>query len=424
MPRVSDRQQAAFLLFMVLAVISAGNNALASVLPTIGRQLGIGDVLIALIFSLSALIWSVSSPFWARQSDRYGRKRLIQLGVWGFMVSGLAFGLVVLAGVHSWITPFAAIIGLILTRGVFGLMGSASTPAAQAYIAAQTSRQERTGALAMLSSAFGLGTIIGPAAAPFFILPFLGLSGPIFVFVLLAGVMLYAITRYLPADVPVANGAGSAPSAQGQRSILRDSRVRPYLIYGFLTGSAQAALAQSLGFFIIDLSGRSPQVAQQYIGVAMMAGAAATLVAQWGLIRMLKMRPPELMRWGATIAAAGCLVVALAGTFGTLVTGFALACLGFGFTRPGFTAAASLAVPLEDQGRIAGGIGAINGACFVFAPAIGVALYQVGQPAPYLLCTGLMAGMAAYAFSGRMRPRAHAVSAPEPEEIPPPSVEV
>ncbi|HEY4546694.1 MAG TPA: MFS transporter [Pedomonas sp.] len=424
MPRVSDRRQAAFLLFMVLAVISAGNNALASVLPTIGRQLGIGDVLIALVFSLSALLWSFSSPFWARQSDRHGRKKIILIGIGGFMVSGLVFGLVVLAGLHAWLTPLTAIVCLILTRGLFGLMGSASSPAAQAYVAAQTSREERTGALATLSSAFGLGTIIGPAAAPFFVLPFLGLSGPIFVFVLLTGVMLYIVYRYLPADQPVADDAATQAARDKQPSVMLDPRVRPFLLYGFLTGSAQAAISQSLGFFIIDLSGRSPQEAQQYIGVAMMAGAAATLLAQWGLIRMLRMRPPGLMRWGAAVAAAGCVIVAMAGTFGTLVTGFALACLGFGFARPGFTAAASLAVPLDEQGRIAGAIGAINGACFIVAPAIGVALYQVGQPVPYLLCGALMTAMGFYALSSHMRPRAHPVPVTEPEETPPPGIEV
>lgn len=415
MIQLSDRRQSAFLLFMVLAVVSAGNNALASVLPTIGRQLGIGDVLIALVFSLSALLWSVSSPFWARQSDRHGRKKLILVGVSGFMVSGLAFGLVVLAGLHGWLTPLAAVVGFVLTRCLFGLMGSASTPAAQAYIAAQTSREERTGALATLSSAFGLGTIVGPAAAPFFVLPFLGLSGPIFVFVLFGGVMLYAIARFLPADQPMAEAPPPRAPGGKRPGILGDPRVRPYLAFGFLTGSAQAAVSQSLGFFIIDLSGRPLQEAQQFIGVAMMAGAAATLLAQWGLIRMLRMRPPELMRWGAAVAASGCLLIAVAGTFGTLVTGFALACLGFGFARPGFTAAASLAVPLEEQGRIAGSVSAVNGASFICAPAIGVALYQVWQPAPYVLCGALMAAMCAFALSGRMRPRAHEVRQPGAE---------
>ena len=423
MPRVSDRQQAAFLLFMVLVVVSAGNNALVSVMPTIGRQMGINDVYIAVIFSLSAVLWSVSSPFWAIRSDRIGRRKVIQIGLGGFMASGLVFGLVVLAGLHAWLTPLTAVAGLVLTRGLFGLMGSATTPAAQAYIAARTSREERTGALATLSSAFGLGTIIGPAVAPFFVLPFLGLSGPIFVFILFAGVMLYAVTRFLPGDQPVESAAHAAPGRE-QPSALRDARVRPYLLFGFLTGSAQAAVSQSVGFFIIDLSGTSPQEAQQYIGVAMMAGAGATLLAQWGLIRLLNMRPMGLMRWGAAIAAGGCLIMALAGTYGTLVTGFSLACLGFGFARPGFTAAASLAVPFDEQGPVAGAVGAVNGACFIFAPAIGIALYQVGQPVPYAVSAALLAGMAAYALSGRMRPPAHTVRAPEPEETPPPSVEV
>ena len=406
--RVSHHRQAAFLLFMVLVVVSAGNNALVSVMPTIGRQMGINDVFIAVIFSLSAVLWSVSSPFWASRSDRIGRRRVIQIGLGGFMVSGLVFGLVVLAGLHAWLTPLTAVAGLVLTRGLFGLMGSATTPAAQAYIAARTSREERTGALATLSSAFGLGTIIGPAVAPFFVLPFLGLSGPIFVFILFAGVMLYAVTRFLPADQPVAEvRAGSeVQSAPGRKqpSALSDARVRPYLLFGFLTGSAQAAVSQSVGFFIIDLSGTSPQEAQHSIGIAMMAGAAATLLAQWGLIRLFNMRPMGLMRWGAAIAAGGCLIMALAGTFGTLVSGFALACLGFGFTRPGYTAAASLAVPFDEQGPVAGAVGAVNGACFIFAPAIGIALYQVGQPVPYALSAALMAGMAAYALSRRMRP--------------------
>lgn len=415
MPRNPDHRQAAFLLFLALAVVSAGNNALASVLPAIGREIGIGDVLIAMVFSLSAVLWSVSSPFWARQSDRYGRKNLVLLGMLGFMVSGTAFGLVVLAGLQSWLTPLATIIGFVLTRGLFGLMGSASTPAAQAYIAANTSREERTGALATLSSAFGLGTIIGPAAAPFFILPFVGLAGPIFVFVAAAGVTLVIVHRLLPADPPLEPARPAEAALPRPRSAILDARVRPYMIYGFVTGSVQAAVAQSLGFFVIDLSGQPPAEAQQYIGVAMMAGAAAMLLAQWGLIRMLRMRPPALMRRGAALATAGCLILAASNSFAALVTGFALACLGFGFTRPGFTAAASLAVPLEEQGRIAGAVAAINGACFIFGPAIGVSLYQLGQPVPYLLGALLMALMGAYALSRRMRGATFDILPPKPD---------
>ena len=43
-----------------------------------------------------------------------------------------------------------------------------------------------------------------------------------------------------------------------------------------------------------------------------MAGAAATLLAQWGLIRMLAMTPAALMRWGTALAGLGTAGIALA----------------------------------------------------------------------------------------------------------------
>ena len=46
----------------------------------------------------------------------------------------------------------------------------------------KTRRSGRVAALSALSSSFGLGTIIGPAMAPLFVLPFVGLPGPLFAF--------------------------------------------------------------------------------------------------------------------------------------------------------------------------------------------------------------------------------------------------
>ena len=57
------------LLFMVMLVIGAGNTALQSVMPAIGRSLKIPDSVIAIAFSVSALVWVVAAPIWARKSD-------------------------------------------------------------------------------------------------------------------------------------------------------------------------------------------------------------------------------------------------------------------------------------------------------------------------------------------------------------------
>ena len=59
--------------------------------------------------------------------------------------------------------------------------------------------------------------------------------------------------------------------------------------------------------------------------------------------------------------------------------------LGFGFARPGFTAGSSLAVGPEAQGSVAGKVTSINGASFVLGPSIGVGLYELWRPLPYLV---------------------------------------
>jgi MFS family permease len=157
----------------------------------------------------------------------------------------------------------------------------------------------------------------------------------------------------------------------------------PFIIYGFLVGSAQAINGQTLGFLIIDKLKVSPAIASGYTGVAMMAGAAAGLLAQWGLIRMLRIGPRQLMRWGAALAALGNVMMAIAPNYATVVTAFSLASLGYGFCRPGFTAGASLAVDQDEQGAVAGAITAVNGACYIVAPVFGVWLYESMGPLPY-----------------------------------------
>jgi len=408
------------LLFTVLLVVAAGNTALQSVLPAIGRAIRIPDMLIAIIFSFSAALWTLSAPFWARQSDMRGRKALMQVGMVGFTISTLLCALVILGGLKGVLAPVATFALFAAARSPFGVFGSASNPAAQAYVAGRTSEAQRTGALATLSSAFGLGTILGPAVAPLFILPWVDFSGPLFAFALISVLVLAAVTRYLPDDSPEqregrgaaasmpsigGNGTGATVTAarapRRERLSWRDPRIRPFMLYGFFSGSVQAATGQALGFFIIDRLSASPAEAQPLISITFMAGAGATLLAQWGLIRMFDMTPGMLMRWGSALAAGGTLMIALAPNFHALVLAYALSSLGYGFARPGFTAGASLMVGEGEQGSVAGAITAVNGSCFILAPAIGIGLYELNPPVPYLLGAAGLALLFAYAWLNR-----------------------
>jgi MFS family permease len=409
-------------LFVVLLLVAAGNTAMQTVLPGIARVIGIPDLAVALIFSLSALLWTFSAPYWARQSDIRGRRKLILVGVVGFGVSMLGCAVIIHAGLTGLLAPAATFILFAMMRALFGIFGSASNPASQAYIAARTSIAGRTSALSILASAFGLGTIIGPAVAPLFVLGTLGLAGPMFAFAACAIVVLIAVRRVLPDDDPsqfkpsslatgtpiseplVSGGASGASLAaatagRGTRLAWGDPRIKPFMLFGFASGSVQAATGQALGFLIIDRLGGDAMQAQGNIAVAFMAGAGATLLAQWGIIPRLALQPPALMRWGTVIAAFGCIGIALAPSFHALVVAFGLLSLGFGFARPGFTAGASLAVSREEQGGAAGAITAINGACYIGGPAIGIGLYTLQSELPYWLAGAAMVALLAYTLS-------------------------
>jgi len=386
------------LIFGVSVVTAMGNTGLISVMPAIARQIGIPDVLAASVFSFSSLLWAISSPFWARASDRRGRRPMILIGMAGFTVSTLVCGLVVAAGLRHMAGPLTIFWLFFTLRALNGVFGSAANPAAQAYVAEHTAPQQRTRAMSNLAGGFGLGTVIGPFMAPLFVLPFVGLSGPLFGFAAIGVAMLGLLWRRLPESQRRGAADLAGEAAPGPRiPIWKDRRVIPFLIYGFLVAVCQSGQAQTLGFLIIDKLQISPLQSHGFIAVAMMFGAVAGLLAQWGLIPMFEMTPRQLLRWGVAVAAGGNLIVALAPDYWTAVAGFAVSSLGFGLARPGFTAGASLAVDEVDQARAAGAIGAVNGVNVVFAPLF-VLAYKGYAPSPFLASAVVMALLIAYCF--------------------------
>jgi MFS family permease len=384
------------ILFAVSIVVAIGNTGLMSILPAIGREIDIPDAFMAAIFSLSALLWAVMSPVWARESDKRGRRPLIMLGLAGFAVSMLCCGLVVTAGLHHLAPWYAIFIIFLLARALFGLIGSASNPATQAYVAERTARSERTQQMASLAGAFGLGTVVGPFLAPLFILPVLTLAGPLYAFSLLAVCMLVVVYRYLPEE-PVARETRRIAGA----GLWRDKRLAPFLIYGFLVATCQTAQGYTLGFMIIDKLQLTPIKALGFISVAMAAGAMAGLLAQWGLIRMFNMGPKVLLRWGVALACVGNLITAFAPDYWYVVAGYAISALGYGFARPGFTAGASLTVEMHEQAQAAAAIAAVNGLNVIIAPLF-VALYETVPVAPFLLNAVILAGLLAYALKNQI----------------------
>ncbi len=421
------------ILFMVMLTTGAGNTALQSVLPTIGRTIGVPDSAIAAAFSVSAAIWVFAAPFWARRSDRDGRREMVLMGLGGFISSVLLCGIFLTAGLRGWLGPVATMACFIGARMLYGVFGAAAPPAAQAMVALRTTRANRTKALTMLGSAFGLGTILGPAAAPWLVgLPFVGLAGPAFIFALGGMLVLWAAWANLRDDGPEDIGRGavnSYPSIGGapagasitaataeQASItlkITDKRIWPWMLMGLVMGHAQAMTGQAIGFLVIDRLALPLVEAQSAIGIVLMIGAAAALLVQWGIIPLFNLAPHHMVIVGLVVAAVGTAMTGYATTLYGIATAYALACVGFGFTRPGFTAGSSLAVDRHLQGAVAGRVTSVNGAAFVLGPSIGVGLYEIYRPLPYFISAIMLTLMIGYAVVKLKPPVAGSLSDPD-----------
>lgn len=389
---MSPKSSAFMILFAVSLIATAGNMGLQSVLPAIGREFHLSDTLVAGAFAISALMWTIASPVWARWSDKLGRKKVILIGLGGFVVSMTGFGLAATSGIEGWLGAMLAFVLMATARTIYGVFGSASPIASQAYVADRTSPEQRTQAMSLLASAQGLGTVIGPVLSPFFILPLVGLAGPMYVYALVGLVVLIVVWRKLPSGDVVRTPSTSGD--RGDRDLWRDLRVRDYLLYGLLITGAQAVNISVLGFHIIDemaATGLEARQAQPFIGVAMFAGAAATLMVQWGLIPLLKLQPRELMRWGAALALVGNLISIVSPGYFGVVVGYAVVSMGVGFARPGFTAGSSIAVRPHEQGAVAGLMMSIAGLGFLVPPVVGVALYEVVEWGPFAGNVALLA---------------------------------
>jgi len=309
-------------------------------------------------------------------------------------------------GLKGWLAPLWTLMFFAASRSLYGGFGSAAPPAVQAYVASRTPRAERTQAMALIASSFGLGTVIGPAVAPLLVFPATGLPGPFFAFALIGLAVLIALRLSLPNDDPMfpamgevvsapysASGNGAMGSGEDPEDLAhdeealeagaipdlswRDPRLRPWLIAGLVGGHAQAAFLGIVGFFILDRLGMRahPGDGANAIGLVLMCGAIATLLAQWGLIPMLKLGPRNSTLWGMALAIAGILMFAVSQTQHSIALGMAVASLGFGLYRPGFTAGASLSVSRAEQGQVGGIVASVNGAAYVIAAPVGVWLY-------------------------------------------------
>jgi DHA1 family tetracycline resistance protein-like MFS transporter len=97
------------------------------------------------------------------------------------------------------------------------------------------------------------------------------------------------------------------------------------------------------------------------------------------------------MRVGVAFALTGFVVLLPDAGLWLLLVAMLLIGLGLGFAIPGYTAGPTLLVRDEEQGALAGLIGATNGLTFIIAPTAATLLYGLGGWIPVAVSVVLLA---------------------------------
>lgn len=183
----SNRKNVIILSF-TLVVIMLGFGIVIPIFPFYIERLGAGGSELGLLAATYAVMRLVFGPVWGSISDRVGRKPILMVGVFGYAIAMVLFGL----STQLWML-FAA-------RALSGILSSATAPTTMAYISDSTTEEERGKGMGFMGAAIGLGTILGPGLGG--LLATESLSVPFFIAAGMSLVAVLFILLFLPESLP------------------------------------------------------------------------------------------------------------------------------------------------------------------------------------------------------------------------------
>jgi EmrB/QacA subfamily drug resistance transporter len=221
--RLTPRLRAILAIVLLADVLDLMDSTVTTIAaPTIAHHLGGGESLIKWLGAGYSLAMGVLLVVGGRLGDRYGKRRILLIGITGFTVASALCGLSV--------DPTMIIVG----RFIQGGFGALMIPQGISILMATFSRAQLPRAVSAFGPAMGLSAILGPIVAGFIISANIAGSSwrPVFLINIVIGLIgLLAAIKLIPRDLPVSDGPIDSIGA----TLLGTTMLA--LIFGLIQGS-------------------------------------------------------------------------------------------------------------------------------------------------------------------------------------------
>jgi EmrB/QacA subfamily drug resistance transporter len=147
---LSGNNRVLFLLFVGVFMGSLDIGIVGPALPSIQTYFIVNERVLSWVFTIYILFFMIGTPLMAKLSDIYGRKSIYILDIFLFALGSLIT-----------ITSFSFEM-LLIGRAVQGIGAGGIFPVANAFIGDIFAPDKRGGALGILSSVWGLSSVLGP----------------------------------------------------------------------------------------------------------------------------------------------------------------------------------------------------------------------------------------------------------------------
>ena len=296
---------------------------------------------VTLLTGVYSLMQLVFAPVWGRWSDRIGRRPLILIGIAGYVIAQVLFGL----STSLWLLYVARIVG--------GILSSATLPVSAAYVVDMTTTEERSRGMAWLGTAASLGVVVGPAlggllsqqdwhfdwsAGHFRVDSF---SIPFFAAALLGLLTLIAALRWLPESLPKTLVQDRTPENNTIENRRTDWRALVKILSPLLalTLAGQFALTMFEGTFALFAQAKF-NFGPTEVGYVFVVCGLVMTVFQAGAVGFLAGKISELIQIGVGFAlmGTGIALLAIAQTKFFVFAFVALLAFGMAFIAPNLAA--------------------------------------------------------------------------------------